>query len=49
MSSSFPSPISDEQGEYSQVTQADLERATRRVNLEMTPHNEQTTILRSEA
>ena len=49
MSSPYPSPISDEQDDYSQVTQADLGRATRRVGLKPTPRDEHVTILRSEA
>jgi uncharacterized protein (DUF4415 family) len=45
MNNSYSSPISDEQDEYPKVTQADLDRATFRVDLKPAPRKRRVTIL----
>lgn len=45
MSKSYSSPISDDHDEYPKVTQADLDRATFRVDLEPAPRKRRVTIM----
>ena len=45
MSNDYSSEILDELGDYSNVTQADLDRATFRVSLKLAPRKQRVTIM----